>query len=146
MTVSSYFSFSSLDEMSAIDFNEWRNIAPNFVPSEILSKGDGSLLFSKDTLSKLQRLRHKYGKPLTINSGYRDPDHNKKVGGSAKSQHVKGHAVDIAIDSLGMGRELEDLAVKCGFTAIGRYKTFIHVDDRPPKSNGGGFRWGSWGW
>ena len=32
-----------------------------------------------------------------INSGYRGPDLNKAVGGSATSQHCKGQAVDIEV-------------------------------------------------
>ncbi len=42
----------------------------------------------------LDPLREKVGK-IRINSGYRTPEHNAKVGGSITSQHVKGEAVDI---------------------------------------------------
>lgn len=43
----------------------------------------------------LDKLREIYGKPITINSGYRCPELNKAVGGSATSDHVKGFAADI---------------------------------------------------
>ena len=46
----------------------------------------------------LQPLRDAYGKPITINSGYRCAELNKKVGGVATSQHTKGQAADICID------------------------------------------------
>lgn len=43
----------------------------------------------------LDPLRELYGKPITVNSGYRCPEVNKAVGGSATSDHVKGFAADI---------------------------------------------------
>lgn len=43
----------------------------------------------------LDPLRTIYGKPITVNSGYRCPELNKAVGGSATSDHVKGFAADI---------------------------------------------------
>jgi hypothetical protein len=43
----------------------------------------------------LDKLREIYGKPITVNSGYRCPELNKAVGGSKTSDHVKGFAADI---------------------------------------------------
>tara|TARA_R110002020_G_scaffold206756_1_gene412133 strand:- start:453 stop:893 length:441 start_codon:yes stop_codon:yes gene_type:complete len=125
---------------------EWEMIAPNFLPKELASKGDGSLVIQKEALSKLQRLRHLHGKALSISSGYRDPVHNKRVGGSPVSQHVEGVAFDIPISDADMGEHLERLAVEVGFSAVGRYNTFIHVDNRPPKSNGKLYLWGLASW
>ena len=42
----------------------------------------------------VQKVRDKFG-PTVINSGYRGPELNKAIGGSATSQHCKGEAVDI---------------------------------------------------
>ena len=42
----------------------------------------------------VQAVRDKFGLTV-INSGYRGPELNEAVGGSAKSQHCKGEAVDI---------------------------------------------------
>lgn len=47
----------------------------------------------------LDPLREIYGKPITVNSGYRCPELNKAVGGSATSDHVKGFAADITAGS-----------------------------------------------
>lgn len=47
----------------------------------------------------LDPLRSIYGKPITVNSGYRCPELNKAVGGSATSDHVKGFAADITAGS-----------------------------------------------
>ena len=43
----------------------------------------------------LEVLRDRYGAPIIINSGYRSPQLNKRVGGVATSNHVTGCAVDI---------------------------------------------------
>lgn len=43
----------------------------------------------------LDPLRDLYGKPIHINSAYRSPIVNSKVGGASTSQHVKGEAADI---------------------------------------------------
>lgn len=42
----------------------------------------------------VQKVRDNFGVTV-INSGYRSPDLNAAVGGSSKSQHCKGEAVDI---------------------------------------------------
>ena len=43
----------------------------------------------------LQPLRDYMGEPVIINSGYRSPELNKKIGGVHSSQHVIGEAADI---------------------------------------------------
>ena len=40
-------------------------------------------------------LRKYVGKPIKINSFFRSPDLNKAIGGSSKSQHCRGQAIDI---------------------------------------------------
>jgi hypothetical protein len=50
-----------------------------------------------------KRYNDKYGEgedPIRINSGYRSPQLNKKIGGAAGSNHLTGCAVDIRV--LGM--------------------------------------------
>ena len=47
-------------------------------------------------LSKwLEVLRERAGTPIVINSGYRSPQLNKKIGGVPTSNHLTGCAVDI---------------------------------------------------
>lgn len=60
----------------------------------------------------LDPLREKYGKPITVNSGYRCPALNKAVNGSKTSQHVKGLAADITVGSPSKNKALFDLAIK----------------------------------
>ena len=43
----------------------------------------------------LEVLRDKVGQPIIINSGYRSPQLNRKVGGAANSNHLTGCAADI---------------------------------------------------
>jgi len=43
----------------------------------------------------LDPLREMYGKPITVNSGYRNPIVNLAIGGANTSQHIKGEAADI---------------------------------------------------
>jgi zinc D-Ala-D-Ala carboxypeptidase len=48
----------------------------------------------------LQPTRNYYGLAVTVNSGYRSPDLNARVGGSRTSDHTKGMAADIEIPSV----------------------------------------------
>jgi hypothetical protein len=48
----------------------------------------------------LEVLRERYGKPIIINSGYRSPQLNKKIGGVPTSNHLTGCAVDIRVDNM----------------------------------------------
>ena len=45
----------------------------------------------------LQPVRNHYGKGVKVNSGYRAPEVNAAVGGSANSDHLTGCAADIEI-------------------------------------------------
>ena len=42
-----------------------------------------------------QPCREHFGKPLRVTSGYRSEELNKVIGGSMKSQHSKGEALDM---------------------------------------------------
>ena len=45
----------------------------------------------------LQPIRDYFDLPVIVSSGYRSPELNKAIGGSIKSQHVTGHAVDFEV-------------------------------------------------
>jgi uncharacterized protein YcbK (DUF882 family) len=47
--------------------------------------------------NNLQALRDHLGASISINSGYRSPEHNKAVGGAANSTHVSGLGADIRV-------------------------------------------------
>ena len=77
----------------------------------------------------LQPLRTAWGKPLSINSGYRCPELNREVGGVPTSQHVKGEAADIACgDPLALAQLAYDLALPYDQMIV--YPTFVHFSHR----------------
>ena len=108
------------------DVKEW--FWKDFKPIEIASRGDGSILVDYQALDKLQLLRELMERPLIINSAYRDPIHNARIGGAPKSSHKEGHAFDIS--TVGLNKEaLIYNARKVGFRGFGlNYNTFLHVD------------------
>lgn len=74
-------------------------------------------------------------KPIKINSAYRTPSHNRKIGGARNSQHLEGRALDLEPPK-GMSVEMFFALIRSGAEAmgiggIGLYKTFVHVDCRP---------------
>lgn len=77
----------------------------------------------------LQPLRTAWGRPMTINSGYRCPELNRAVGGVATSQHTKGEAADVACDD---PYALAQLAHELGlpYDQMILYPTFVHFSHR----------------
>lgn len=63
---------------------------------------DNQIILNLTSLANkiLQPIRDYYNKPVIINSGYRSPVLNKKIGGSNTSDHCKGMAADIVINGL----------------------------------------------
>lgn len=98
-------------------------------------KGSGEEM-KASTLSMLDRARAHAKIPFVINSGYRTPEHNRKVGGVPDSSHVKGYAVDISARTSLDRYIIVDSLLKAGFTRIGIAKTFIHADNDPSKPQG----------
>jgi uncharacterized protein YcbK (DUF882 family) len=82
-----------------------------------------------DFVTKLDRLRDAVGVPLLITSGFRTPEHNKKVGGVDSSAHELGRAADIAAFSGSHRYAIISAAMKLGFRRIGVGSTFVHIDD-----------------
>jgi hypothetical protein len=98
--------------------------------------GCGENLMNALVMYKLDRARAMANVPFVINSGYRCKTHNKNVGGSPTSSHVKGLAVDIATE-FGEDRYLILKALFFyGFTRIGIAKGFIHADLDEDKTQG----------
>jgi uncharacterized protein YcbK (DUF882 family) len=87
----------------------------------------------------LQVLRDAVGKSISITSGYRSPQHNKKIGGAKDSQHVKGMAADIKVAgmtpkevALVIDGLIESGKMKQG--GIGIYPSWVHYDIRGTKA------------
>jgi len=86
------------------------NLAPNFTLSELI-KSETALRHDMDNtptqevigclqalaMHVLQPVRDHYAKGVKVNSGFRHPEVNAKVGGSRTSDHCRGMAADIEI-------------------------------------------------
>lgn len=48
-----------------------------------------------------QPCRDHFGSPLYVSSGYRSPELNRAIGGSKRSQHMQGRALDLDADVFG---------------------------------------------
>lgn len=108
----------------------------NFKISEFRCKGSGKLPsggMDNNLLLKLEELRYRLGgKAVVINSGYRTPAHNRRVGGASNSQHLYGKAADIVVRGVSPSRVYRE-ADKL-FNGVGKYNTFTHVDTRNGKA------------
>lgn len=122
------------------------NLTKNFSKSEFDSK-DGSIM-PADVLKNIQELakhvqviRDTAGVSIVINSGYRSPAHNKKVGGVANSSHTKGKASDLSPRGI-TPKQLHEIILKLIAEkkiyngGVGLYDTFVHYD-----IDGAGRRW-----
>ena len=84
-----------------------------------------------ELIEKLQKLRDKLGQPMIVTSGFRCDKRNRQVGGAENSQHMKGSAADIHLNNITYDiGEIAEKAKEAGFTGIGLYTNFIHVDVR----------------
>lgn len=116
-------------------------LTANFRVSEFACHGSGccsTVLIDSDLANYLQKIRDHFGKPVTINSGYRCATHNKAVGGATRSYHTKGMAADIAVKDVAPA-EVAKYAETIGILGIGLYETasdgyFVHVDTRTSKA------------
>ena len=84
---------------------------------------------------KLEEVRVAIDRPMKINSGIRCLNHNRSIGSSDTSSHIKGIAADIGCTFMSERLELMTEFVK-HFKRIGIHKEFIHVDIDTEKRNG----------
>ena len=129
MTTTLYFSWRDVPKA------KWR--WASFSPAEIACRGNGSIKINEDALDCLQALRDLIGKPMIVLSGYRSPEHNRRVGGARASKHMEGTAFDISManhDPVAF----EAAARKAGFLGFGFYPRsgFMHIDLGPARSWG----------
>ena len=116
-------------------------LSTNFKSNEFDCHGVGCCsitLIDTKLVEYLQKIRNHFGQPVTINSGYRCPSHNKAIGGANGSRHTKGEAADIAVKNIAPA-EVAKYAESIGILGIGLYETakdgyFVHIDTRTYKS------------
>lgn len=118
-------------------------LSANFKVKEFACKdGSNTIFIESDLVDLLQKIRDHFGKAVTITSGYRTATHNKKVGGSTRSQHLYGMAADIQVKDVepaAVAAFAETLLVDKGGIGIypkkaGRAKGWTHVDVRKAKA------------
>lgn len=84
-----------------------------------------------ELIAVLEDVREWADDMIFINSGQRCPEHNKKVGGSPNSQHVRGRAADIEVKGKTPFQVYRYLDEKYQYRyGLGRYDNFTHVDTR----------------
>lgn len=113
-----------------------KKLSTNFKVREFAClDGTDTIFVSDELVSILQKVRNHFGASVIINSAYRTEAHNKKVGGSANSQHKYGMAADIRINGVSpktIATYLNTLMPNSG--GIGVYSSFVHIDVRAKKS------------
>ena len=97
--------------------------------------GCGSGNIMQNLVLKLEEVRVAIDRPMKINSGIRCLDHNRSIGSSDTSSHIKGIAADIGCTQMSDRLQLMSEFVK-HFKRIGIHKEFIHVDIDVDKRNG----------
>jgi len=107
----------------------------NFHDREFVCR-DGSYIPMKEkAIEMIQAVRDELDKPIIINSAYRSPAYNKKIGGAPASKHMLAEAIDFSVPGM---RPVDVYAVVLyvvqtkfkNLGGIGLYDTFVHVDCR----------------
>lgn len=128
----SYGNLQKMLEASGIRNFGAREIARRALPPEAL--------WSRiiPTLQVAERLRARHGVTyIIVTSGYRDPNHNRQVGGAPNSLHVSFNALDLVPMKTSTEpvpiREIAKLLNEDPlrpFMGLGIYNTFVHIDTR----------------
>lgn len=116
-----------------------RKITQNFVWAELIrdSNLDDLTYEIEENLLNLtghilQPLRDEFGRPIHVNSGWRDPAKNAAIGGHPSSYHMLGLAADIAPwhPEDGALHRMWDILMgsRLPFDKVCLYPTFIHVN------------------
>lgn len=122
------------------DYEE--KITDNFKVKEFACKGNDSdyLLIDIDLVKTLQNcIRDKYGTPIIILSAFRTQSYNNYCGGSPKSKHLEGSAIDFTLANqkifIDKHKDIIKTLINAGIKGIGLYikdrpTPFIHIDNR----------------
>ena len=96
--------------MEIVQLNANAKLSEHFTLGELTKSGSHPEVYNIPSheaianlanLSKwLEVLRERAGTPIVINSGYRSPQLNRKIGGAPNSNHLTGCAVDIRVSGM----------------------------------------------
>ena len=93
-----------------IQLNSGAKLSPHFTLGELTKSNSHPEVYnipSHEAITNLTNLckwlevlRERAGTPIRINSGYRSPQLNRKIGGAANSNHLTGCAADIRVENM----------------------------------------------
>lgn len=119
-----------------------KKLSTNFTVKEFACKdGSDAVLVAPRLVMVLQSIRSHFGTAVTINSGYRTPQYNAKVGGVAHSQHCYGTAADITVRGqtpAEVAAYARELMPDWGGVGVYSQKGFTHIDVREAKADWNG--------
>ena len=124
-----YFSFQEFERSETAYRHGIDNTAPESARRNIAALVD----------KVLDPLREAWGKPITVTSGYRCPELNRRVGGVSGSMHLTGCAADIstgnAVDNRRLYQLVQDLNLPY-FELIGKKYDFrwLHIGYNPERA------------
>lgn len=113
-------------------------LSKNFKVREFACKdGSDEILIDDKLVNVLQHIRNTLGVSLTITSGYRTPEYNKRIGGATNSMHTKGMAADVCangVDPLVIAYIANKYLDDMGGVELGSYAIlnsgYVHIDVR----------------
>lgn len=110
-----------------------------FTDEELECSCCGELEMDQDFMCLLSKLRAEFDHPMIVTSGFRCQSHNAAVGGSDRSKHLLGCAVDVYWEDYNSSLKyrLVECALGYDVRGIGLSDEFIHLDGR----NGAGKIW-----
>lgn len=116
-----------------------KKLSTNFAVKEFACKdGSDAVLVAPRLVMVLQSLRSHFCAAVTINSGYRTPQYNAKVGGVTDSQHCYGTAADIVVRGktpAQVAAYARQLMPDWGGVGIYTKEGFTHIDVRESKAD-----------
>lgn len=119
-----------------------KKLSTHFKVKEFACKdGSDAVLVAPRLVMVLQSIRSHFGAAVTINSGYRTPQYNTKVGGVAHSQHCYGMAADISVKGqtpAAVAAYARQLMPDWGGVGVYSQKGFTHIDVREAKADWNG--------
>lgn len=110
------------------------NLSEHFRASEFSCKdGNKEFLVADKLIDTLEAIRKHFNSPVIINSGYRTPSWNSKIGGASNSYHCKGMAADIKVKGH-TSKEVAEYASRIMEKGgVIRHENFVHIDVREEK-------------
>lgn len=116
-----------------------KKLSTNFAVKEFACKdGSDAVLVAPRLVMVLQSLRSHFCAAVTINSGYRTPQYNARVGGVTDSQHCYGTAADISVRGqtpAAVAAYARELMPDWGGVGVYAGQGFTHIDVRETRSD-----------